>query len=77
METGSGDHSNVEARQSIAVVHEGLIAQGGDRETLLLVSRNNEGDSELKEEKSGVDFPSVRIRTCILIGKGPSVRDFR
>ena len=77
METGSRNHGDVEARQSIAVVHECLIAQGRDRETLLLVSRNNEGDSELEEEESGVDLPSVRVRTCILTGRGLSVRGFR
>ena len=56
-----GEDVDIHADIRVAVVHEGLVAQGGDGETFLLVSGDDEGDEELEEEEARVELPCVSV----------------
>lgn len=66
VQSGSGEHRDIEAGKSVAVVHERLVAERRHRESFLLVARNDERDKELEEKESRVDFPCISVRARIL-----------
>jgi len=63
VQAGGGEQRIVHAYEGITVVHEGLVSEGWDRETFLLVSPWHEvGKEELMNHESGVYLPGVPIR---------------
>ena len=60
------DEGDIEADQSIAVVHESLVVERRDRQPFLFITGKNPGDEELEEEIARIDFPGVPIGACIL-----------
>ena len=67
VESSDSNHCRVETWEGVAVVHEGLVSKGRNREALLLVTGNNEGEEKLVEEETRVNFPSICIWTCVLV----------
>jgi hypothetical protein len=59
-------NGGVPALNGVAVVHEGFIAKGRNRETLLLETGEDPGNEELKEEISRVNLPGIEVRAGIL-----------
>ena len=67
VQDGSSDHSDVDAAVRVALVHEGLVAEGRDRQTFLHVARYHPCEEELIDDEASVDLPRVRIRARVLV----------
>jgi len=74
VEYGSSDHRDVDGPEGIAVVHQRLVTERRDGESLLLVAWHDPGKEELIDDETSVNFPGIGIRASIL-GRGhrPSV----
>ena len=67
MQAGSGEERGVHAYKSIAIVHQGLVAERRHWKPLLLVSPwHDVGQEELMDHESGVYLPGIPIRRSIL-----------
>lgn len=66
MEDEGDDNSSVQTLNSVAVVHESLVTEGGNGETLLFETRKNPGDEELEEEIARIHLPGVQVRAGVL-----------
>jgi len=66
VQSGSGDDGRVQANESVAVVHECLVAEGRDGETFLLVTGKNPCDEKLEKKVAREDLPCVRVGTRVL-----------
>lgn len=63
MQSGGSEQCSVYAYEGVAVIHEGLVSEGWDRETLLLITPWHEvGEEELMNHESGVYLPGIPIR---------------
>ena len=62
MQAGSREQGGIHAYKGVAVVHQGLVAEGRDRKTLLLIPPWHEvGEEELMNHESGVYLPGIPV----------------
>ena len=66
VEGGSSDHGGVDAADGVALVHEGLVAEGGNGKAFLHETWDNPGEGKLKGHEATVDLPRVRVGASIL-----------
>lgn len=66
VENEGNNDGSVPALDGVTIVHEGLVAKRGNRETFLLESRKNPGDEELEEEIARVHLPCIEVGTSVL-----------
>lgn len=66
VEAGGGDHGNVDAADGVALIHEGLVAEGGDGKAFLHETRDDPSESELEDHETEVDPPRIGVGACIL-----------
>lgn len=63
---GGGDHGDVDTADGVALVHEGLVVEGRNGETLLRVTGHDPGEEELVDDEAGVDLPGVGTGASVL-----------
>lgn len=60
------NYRGVPALKGVTVVHEGFVAEGRNRKTLLLEARKHPGDEKLEEEIARVHLPSIEVGAGVL-----------
>ena len=62
----SGDEGKVDRKESVAIVHESLVAKRWHWQALLHITRHNPGKKELVENEARIYFPRIEIWAGIL-----------